>query len=51
MFKEEFELTRPMPPKARLRCDACGTIGENGKHNSVICRFLQWVDKRFGVKE
>lgn len=38
------------PPKTQYWCEACGTI-ENGRHNSIVCRFLLWIDKLFGVEE
>ena len=35
----------PNHPKTRYWCEACGTI-ENGRHTSVVCRVLLWIDKR-----
>ncbi len=37
------------PPPPRQRCEGCGPL-INGKHTSIVCKFLQWIDKHFGVE-
>lgn len=38
------QINRPEPPKGRSVCDACGDLGEQGKHTNIMCRLVGWLE-------